>query len=289
MNLSYREFYESSKAVVKALNEEVPYDNENDDGAFSNLLSRWEVKRSSSNNDTDDEIICYLDHPPITVVVCTAHSTIKEYVGVNQEEDILDIADFEDDTILHDVDAYCGCNSTAITTAAATGTGKESTLPTTTTNLQWNFSIVYSDTYEVPVLYFTVQDCDTGNPCGRQKVLDCLITNQKQDGINDDEEEQYIGHVDTWEFISQEQHPILNVPSYFLHPCQSSQRLYLLLQAAEESCPDNDIDNNMNTSRQKTMHAIVWIWMAMILPAVNHPIPPSYFKVIQDKIVLSDS
>jgi ubiquitin-like-conjugating enzyme ATG10 len=262
MNISYTEFYESAKAVVKALN-----DVQHDDEACSHQLSmsRWEIRRS-----TTDDGISYLYHPPINVVFSYT-KIVKDEARDTEGEEILDIADLEDDTILQDVDAYRGSNSTA-DAIATTDAGKQTT--TTTTNLQWNFSVVYSDTYQVPVLYFTVQDFVTGNTCGRQKVLDCLLRKKQH------EDEQEEAH-DTWEFISQEQHPILNIPSFFLHPCQSSQRLHLLLQAQrQDTCDDSNNDEDKKGSKL----TIVWIWMAMILPAVNHPIPPTYFKLIQEKI-----
>jgi ubiquitin-like-conjugating enzyme ATG10 len=263
MNISYTEFYESANAVVKALNEV-----QHDDEACSHhlSLSRWEVRKSRT-----DDGIRYLYHPPINVVVSNT-KIVKHGARDAEGEEILDITELEDDTILQDVDAYCGSKSTADAIATA-DTGKQTTT-TTTTYLQWNFSVVYSDTYQVPVLYFTVQDCVTGNTCGRQKVLDCLLRKQRHEEGEEEEEAH-----DTWEFISQEQHPILNIPSYFLHPCQSSQRLHLLLQAQRDICDDSN-----NEYKKGSKLAIVWIWMAMILPAVNHPIPPTYFQMIQDKI-----
>ncbi|CAJ1968882.1 unnamed protein product [Cylindrotheca closterium] len=116
--------------------------------------------------------------------------------------------------------------------------------------VQWNFSIVYSDTYGVPVLYFRVQTLD-GSPCERSRILEWL-PDQSID--------------DSWDFISQEEHPINGLPSYFLHPCQTSSRLKDLLQSTSQNA------------------SILWAWMSMIFPAVNHPIPPSFYRDIRSEL-----
>lgn len=113
--------------------------------------------------------------------------------------------------------------------------------------VKWHFSIVYSDTYGVPVLYFRVQTLD-GSPCERFKILEWLPNQSIEDN---------------WDFISQEEHPISGLPSYFLHPCQTSGRLAKLLQSSQAD------------------ESILWAWMSMIFPAVSHPIPSSFFHKIQ--------
>jgi len=117
--------------------------------------------------------------------------------------------------------------------------------------IQWDFSIVYSETYRAPVLYFRVQNLE-GSPCGRSKVLDLLPS-------------QAI--IDSWDFVSQEEHPFLGIPYFFLHPCQASTRLSLVMMGSD--------GENICT---------LWTWMSMVLPAVNHQIPSLYFKLIQNHL-----
>jgi hypothetical protein len=74
---------------------------------------------------------------------------------------------------------------------------------------------------------------------------------------------------DTWEFVSQEQHPFTNMPFFFLHPCQTSQRLRLL---------------KISDGSAKKMNTL-WTWMSMILPALGHPIPPPTFLDIQSRMM----
>merc|ERR1719245_400036 len=73
--------------------------------------------------------------------------------------------------------------------------------------MEWNLSVVYSETWNVPVLYFRVQYLD-GRVCSRDTIL--LLIQLKDD------------------FVSEEEHPIHGVPCFFLHPCQTHDCLQLL-------------------------------------------------------------
>ena len=60
----------------------------------------------------------------------------------------------------------------------------------------WDLHIVESSIWECHVLYFRIQD-QSGSPVSPFKIREI-------------------------EFISQEEHPVLGIPYYFIHPCQSN-------------------------------------------------------------------
>jgi Autophagocytosis associated protein, active-site domain len=126
----------------------------------------------------------------------------------------------------------------------------------------WSFSIAYSSTYRVPVLYFQVNSLN-GDPCGRHHVLEMLR------GTVEIPKE-------TWEFVSQEEHPCSGLPSFFLHPCQSSQRLRLMAIANSLA----GAEGNHATRDALANDTILWAWMSMILPFVGHAIPALYYVKI---------
>lgn len=225
-------FNDNAKSLLAALQNHPP-------SSFCGFcLYQWEMVNKGSNNAP------YLQHPTIDVLTPVRVLQSTTNVTNNHEED--DMA-FEDPTI------------------SADGSCAATYLPTNDNERQitthWNFSIVYSETYGVPVLYFSVQ-YSSGEPCTRHVVLEMLHHHQKQDNVSN------IPY-DTWEFLSQEQHPYTNdIPSFFLHPCQSSQRLQLLTTCNTDTAMPN----------------ILWTWMSMILPTVGHPIPPKLFLDIHSQM-----
>jgi hypothetical protein len=269
MDVSYVDFCQSAKALVKALDDDI--NNNNDDDSIGYQLCRWEVRYSNNyDDDNDDDVggVCYLYHPPVSMATTTTITT-------RLQDDVVEYSvDLEDDTILDDIDAYRCCREPQTNPMTTT------TTPTTTTteSFQWTFTVVYSDTYRVPVLYFTVQRQDLTAYVTRWQLLDCLLSQKEQQENDDDDNDN-----DPWEFVSQEQHPVFHMPSYFLHPCRSSQRLQLLLRAAEGD-DDSDGDTNDDARRRRDAPSVVWTWMAMILPAVNQPIPPTYYTKIRQKL-----
>lgn len=126
------------------------------------------------------------------------------------------------------------------------------------TQVRWDFSILYSGTYCVPVLYFRAQTMD-GSPCERSKILQWL----PDQSIND-----------KWDFISQEEHPINGIPSFFLHPCRTPNKLADLSKSAIEEEDGDDDDGSI----------LLWAWMSMILPAVNHPVSSVIYKEVLSKL-----
>lgn len=120
-------------------------------------------------------------------------------------------------------------------------------------HVEWRFSIVFSDTWTVPVLYFTVKFADDGTPLLRSQVWDVIPCDEKRE------------FADTWDFVSYEEHPMTGEPSFFLHPCQTARRLTLLQANQPATSP-------------------LLSWTAMIFPAVGFRIPTRTFCRVQQWI-----
>lgn len=220
MRFSLREFAEDAAILCRAFGA-LPNpcdDNNNTNKTDPTVLVQWELK--------NDEGTIYMVHP---AVLRNVPDTV-----IRDEDDASEVE--LKDILLADPDA------------APSPPQQEA---------EWNFSIVYSDTWMIPVLYFTVKHCDSGTPYLRSQVLQML-------NLNDDR------HVeDTWDFLSYDEHPVTGEPSFFLHPCQTSDRLGLLFQEQTE---------------QGAIISPLLSWMNMILPAVGFQIPLKTFVQVHSII-----
>ncbi|XP_076881085.1 ubiquitin-like-conjugating enzyme ATG10 [Bidens hawaiensis] len=90
----------------------------------------------------------------------------------------------------------------------------------------YDFHVVYSSSYGVPVLYFRARISD-GQPLNKDEIEKNLPT-----------ESAKVMTESKWTFITQQEHPYLNRPWYTLHPCGTSEWMTLLL-ACENSTTEN--------------------------------------------------
>ncbi|GKY94016.1 E2-like conjugating enzyme atg10 [Mayamaea pseudoterrestris] len=116
----------------------------------------------------------------------------------------------------------------------------------------WHFSVIYSHTFHVPVLYFSVQYLD-GSPCSRDAVVAHLHQAHHQNSVED-----------PWDFVSVDQHPVTGTPSFFLHPCATSDWMQLL------------IANGSVDPHPKLLHLLSWL--SMVLAAVGMAIPAKIYQ-----------
>jgi ubiquitin-like-conjugating enzyme ATG10 len=73
----------------------------------------------------------------------------------------------------------------------------------------FEYHIVYSTTYRVPVLYFNAYKADSS-----------LLT---LDEVWDELQPTEMTEDNKWSFITQGEHPLLGIPFFFIHPCQTQQ------------------------------------------------------------------
>lgn len=143
---------------------------------------------------------------------------------------------------------------------------------------EWTFSIVYHDVWRVPTLYFQCIHTD-GTMLSRNEVLEILL--QETSNAHGYHDTLTITEEELWDFVSQEEHPITGTPSFFLHPCQTTARMELLLN--QPHCQDESCMDGRDTMQQFPLLS----WMSMILPTVGCKISPELFCSIHDTMTRS--
>lgn len=110
--------------------------------------------------------------------------------------------------------------------------------------LTWEYHIMYSISYGVPVLYFNIWDSG-GKLIGIEEIWNGL--------------EAYPQALqEKWQFITQQEHPILRRPYYQFHPCKTAQL--------------------MENFKQSSMNPLV-TWLSTISPFVHLHLPSDYGKL----------
>ena len=185
--------------------------------------------------ETSESGVCFLKRAPLQLQEDSLlHLTFTTADMSKEEEDLLDVIEEDPDLDLsHE---------------ASQGEVAE-----------WRLSIVYSDTWRVPVLYFNVTKSN-GSPYTRTDLIRYLMA--KNQNLKNEVE-------DSWEFVSHEEHPISGSPSLFLHPCQSHKRLQAMGA------------NSLNHSNR------LWSWMSMVFPSLGFSISPKAYMLLQKSLTES--
>ncbi|CAB9521336.1 like-conjugating enzyme ATG10 [Seminavis robusta] len=211
----------------------------------------------------------FLKHPSVTrIIVCVGHQETTETEEEDHPEEKEDA--FCDDTILQD-DAEVMAEPIAVDTGIDGKSRYHSDHSSSSVlcETRWHFSIVYSNTWKAPILYFTVENMsDNFSPCPRSDVLQILTTFSHYNRVED-----------AWEFLSHEEHPISRIPSFFLHPCQTLERLQTLLKMQSTT-------NGTNNGNADSYDCRLLSWLSMILPSVGYSFPSNLFQELQEQLSL---
>lgn len=243
-------------------------------------LCRWDIKNIGEFNcDPNNCGFVYLTHPAVELITFMPSETDNdELICASSKSFVIDGENdelFEDNSILNDDQSTVNINPESyVWNKKDESESKINTL--------WKFSIVYSNLYEVPVLYFSVQDFATGNQVGRRKLLDIFRQNHNMPlfSISNDRP------TDTWEFLSQDEHPVSGIPSYFLHPCHSADWIQSLMTISVADAEDTTTDQcRRNNIAAAYSGLLLWVWMSMTFPAVGFPIPHLFFQRIKNDIL----
>lgn len=229
------DFQRSAKALVKTLNQ-IHVDSSNVRSSLSSLsseLTSWvvETRRDGGGGSACNEIV-YLYHPPVLICPNNKHHGHRVVESITTDKDEqLDSVELDESAVLNN---------------------NHSTMDFT----EWSFSVVFHEIWRVPTLYFDVNGSD-GTPITREEVVRLVSDSMT--------EEQ------SWDFISQEEHPMTGSPSFFLHPCQTVAKMeLLLLQEQHNLCP-------------------LLSWMSMILPSVGCSINPVVYNEAMKRMSSSRS
>mmetsp|Transcript_30078 Transcript_30078/g.45259 ORF Transcript_30078/g.45259 Transcript_30078/m.45259 type:complete len:258 (+) Transcript_30078:45-818(+) len=231
------DFHQSAIALVKALNQS---SDGNGSGASTLSSISSPVELASWVIEANGDRI-YLAHPPVLVRSndYNSHRIDNITSGEDKIEDSFGSDVDLDESTVHN------CNPRYVT--------------------EWTFSVVFHETWRVPTLYFHVHDID-GSPITRDEVVSILLSsiggNTTAISANGSMTEEQ-----TWDFVSQEEHPMTGKPSFFLHPCQTAAKMELLLHQPKHICP-------------------LLSWMSMILPSVGCTISPSVYHEAHKNMIV---
>ncbi|KAI8643251.1 autophagocytosis associated protein [Parasitella parasitica] len=105
--------------------------------------------------------------------------------------------------------------------------------------VQLEHHVVYSSSYQVPVIYFTASFSD-GSPLSYQEIFQYVVPNLYQDAV-----------------ITQNDHPILGVPYWYVHPCDTRS----LMETMAFDQPD-----------------YIKVWLSVYGPIVKCSVPTRMFQ-----------
>ena len=247
---------------------------------FNKQDSQTSDNNNNSNNIVHTTTTTYNDD--VTWYAYDDHQQEKDY----EDQHVM----IEEEIIIQDSDCY----SSPIQQHQNQQQHQQHDVHSSIIDVQWTFSIVYSHVWSVPVLYFQLQYAN-GILLNRKQVMDVLKFRDHDMNNNDattsnrsstiqtnNDNNSNSNSKDGWNFVSQEEHPITGVPTFFLHPCQTSTRMDLV----------HDTFNGSSSSSSRNSNAYddnpaQWIltWMSMLLPTVGFKIPPTVFCKLQTMLI----
>lgn len=120
---------------------------------------------------------------------------------------------------------------------------------TTSELIRYEYHVVYSSSYQAPVLYFRACYTD-GRPLALKEIWESV-----------DECYQETLSQGPWSTITQQEHHILGQPFFVLHPCRTSELMTPIMIGA--------------TKEQRNVNYIT-SWLSMMGPVVGLDLPLSY-------------
>nr|XP_048311842.1 ubiquitin-like-conjugating enzyme ATG10 [Myodes glareolus] len=117
--------------------------------------------------------------------------------------------------------------------------------------IKYEYHILYSCSYQVPVLYFRASFLD-GRP---------LVLKDIWEGVHDCYKTRLLQG--PWDTITQQEHPILGQPFFVLHPCKTNEFMTAVLKNSQK------INRNVN---------YITSWLSIVGPVVGLNLPLSYAK-----------
>ncbi|CAG8445848.1 14602_t:CDS:2 [Ambispora leptoticha] len=135
-----------------------------------------------------------------------------------------------------------------------------------------DYNILYSPTYKVPVLYFNAYNAD-GSILNLDQLYTTLIEPSR---LNDLRTAGFNGG------LSQQDHPTLQLPFFFLHPCETAT-LMRTIALAPPSITNESESQEINNNVKEEFAGIIPIdgylrsWLSLVGPVVGTKVTPGYF------------
>ena len=226
-------------------------------------FTNWQLTESSEHGGGSENMM-YLTHPPVTQVVSQSEHLLALEQPQQQEDDNSLPAEllWQDDSILVDHDQNKGESNNNNNNNNPLDVVVQEVI------LIWNISVVYSETFQVPVLYFTLEYTN-GCPVERRSMVS-LLSLTMDNPMDMDQE---------WSSVSQDLHPETGRPSYFLHPCHTNDTLQHMMMISTATA-------TATTTTKITCPSLLWMWtwMSIVLPVIGYGIPSKYFLEIQQRL-----
>ncbi|XDV54696.1 hypothetical protein PO909_022928, partial [Leuciscus waleckii] len=115
--------------------------------------------------------------------------------------------------------------------------------------LRYEYHVLYSCSYQIPVLYFRASTLD-GNPLSLEEVWSNVHPNYRQRLQQG-----------PWDTLTQQEHPLLGQPFFMLHPCRTEEFMKPALDLAQ--------------AENKRVNYIV-TWLSVVGPVVGLDVPLTY-------------
>ncbi|XP_042308411.1 ubiquitin-like-conjugating enzyme ATG10 isoform X4 [Sceloporus undulatus] len=127
--------------------------------------------------------------------------------------------------------------------------------------IRYEYHVLYSCSYQAPVLYFQACFLD-----GKPLTLDEIWKNVH---------ECYKEHLwqGPWDTVTQQEHPLLGQPFFFLHPCRTNEFMASVLSGSHKQ-------------RRSTNYIIAWL--STVGPVVGLNLPLGYAKAIAEQSTSAD-
>lgn len=161
-------------------------------------------------------------------------------------------------------------------------------------DVDWEFHIVYSDVFRVPSLWLAAAWPD-GRPLTEAELAGALPTPPDVAFTEDDGQVHVDGPerqrnettrqprqvVERWTMLSQDEHPVLGRPFCCLHPCGTAARMRHLLpppETPDAGTPTAAMDGGGNADDDGAVHGAAYLikWFGLVAPVVGLPYPAAF-------------
>ncbi|XP_061874319.1 ubiquitin-like-conjugating enzyme ATG10 [Colius striatus] len=128
--------------------------------------------------------------------------------------------------------------------------------------IRYEYHVIYSSSYQVPVLYFKACFLD-GRPLTLDEIWKSVHACYQVRLLQG-----------PWDTITQQEHPLLGQPFFVLHPCQTNQFMSSILSSSQK--------HNRHTN-------YIILWLSIVGPVVGLNLPLSYAKLAPEQNTTADS
>ncbi|KAH9844418.1 autophagy-related protein Atg10 [Teratosphaeria destructans] len=125
------------------------------------------------------------------------------------------------------------------------------------TETRVDYDIIYSPSYQVPVLYLTATPLSGTGPTSLAQIYDLLVPSQCRNQI------ESMGVMGA---VSMSEHPITGLPVFFVHPCRTAEAMAEVVQGRGDSLSPAEY---------------LMMWLGLVGPSVGLSMPVELAKTMR--------